>query len=151
MTNNELAEDLAKSLASTMALMHTLLSELQNNAAALAVLKEKFDALGDKVRMLSKLITDDNGSKSVITRLTMIEKELEDLEEDIGTNNQESKVQDRILHERITAAKCVSEETTKSEIKHGRAKSMGRLKFAGSVLPGLVALGIVLVKFFLGV
>jgi len=148
--NREVVEDLAKSLETTTALMQTLLTEIQDNAATLAVLREKFDTLGEKVQSLSRLVRDDNGERSIITRLVLIEKSLEDIDEDISELKTKADDNVKELHARISSVKAKVYEEDKTEQEFKRDKLITKLKLAASVVPGLIALGLVLVKFFLG-
>ena len=150
-TNNEVVEDLAKSLQVTTSLMQTLLSEIQDNATTLAVLREKFDTLGDKVQSLSRLVRDDNGEKSVVTRLALIEKALEDINEDLVEIKNKTDVDTKSLHARISNVKDMVYKEVKTEKEFKREKLMSWFKIAITILPGLFALGVVVVKYFLGV
>lgn len=149
--NNEVVEDLAKSLQVTTSLMQTLLSEIQDNATTLAVLREKFDTLGDKVQSLSRLVRDDNGEKSVVTRLALIEKALEDINEDLVEIKNKTDVDTKSLHARISNVKDMVYKEAKTEKQFKREKLMNWFKIAITILPGLFALGVVIAKYFLGV
>jgi hypothetical protein len=149
--NNEVVGDLAKSLQVTTSLMQTLLSEIQDNATTLAVLREKFDTLGDKVQSLSRLVRDDNGEKSVITRLALIERTIEDINEDLLEIKTRTDADTKSLHSRISGVKDMVYKEVKTDKQFKREKMMNWIKLAATILPGVFALGLVLAKFFLGV
>ena len=149
--SNEVVGDLAKSLQVTTSLMQTLLSEIQDNATTLAVLREKFDTLGDKVQSLSRLVRDDNGEKSVITRLALIEKTIEDINEDLLEIKTRTDSDTKSLHTRISSVKDMVYKEVKTDKQFKREKMMNWIKLAATILPGVFAWGLVLAKFFLGV
>jgi hypothetical protein len=150
-SNNEVVGDLAKSLQVTTSLMQTLLSEIQDNATTLAVLREKFDTLGDKVQSLSRLVHDDNGEKSVITKLALIEKTIDDINEDILEIKTRADADTKSLHSRISVVKDMVYKEAKTDKQFKREKMMNWFKIAVTMLPGLFAIGIVVFKYFLGV
>ena len=145
-SNNELAQDLAKSLQVTTALMQDLLGEIRDNATSLAVLKEKLEGIEEKVKSLSHIVRDDNGNKSLITRLALLEKELENMEEAL----EESKEERTEIHTRISKVKDSLSEDKKTEAEFNKEKTVSWLKLAAVIAPGLLALGLVIAKFFLG-
>ena len=164
-TSQQLAEDLAKSLQSTTTLVQTLLTEIRNNAGTLGTLEAKLQALNESVSSLSAIVRDGNGKGSVITRLALTEKDLKDLEDTVKDlsdnvirlyNKIESKLDAKAveLHERISKVKGIvveKEEEEKSETQYNREKTLNVLKLTAQVLPGLIALGVVIAKYFFGV
>lgn len=148
--NNALAEDLAKSLQATTSLVQTLLGELRENATAMAVLKGKLDGIEEKVKYLSYVVRDGNGEKSLITRLALLENDLQDLEEEVQKHDEYDKEIERRLHERISNVKSMINQDNKTKAEFRREKTISYLKLAASIVPGLLALGLVLAKHFLG-
>jgi len=126
--NIELAEDLAKSLQATVSLMQNLLGEIHDNATTLAVLRERLESLGAKVENLSNTIKGGNGRGSLITRLIIVEKDLNEINE---------KVDDEVKAARIDKEKIE---------EYDRKKNLGIWKFAAVASPGIVALIIEVVK-----
>ena len=122
---NELAEDLAKSLNAVTILTQSLLGEIRDNATSLAVLKEKFDTLSENLEVLSKIIRMGNGSRSLLTRVALLEKSIEDIEEEI------TKVEDSVG----------KVEGINKNI------SMNIWKIGAIVLPGIIALALEIIKF----
>lgn len=148
--NKELNEDLAQSLQVTASLMQTLLGELRDNATTLAVLKEKFDSLADKVQSLSRIVRDDNGDKSMVTRIALLEHGMKDLYRELDEHaKHDEKIKQR-LHARVSNVKSMVMTEQKTEQQFKQDKLINMLKLTASVLPGLLALGLVLAKFFLG-
>lgn len=143
-TSKQIAADLAKSLQVTTTLIQTLLSELRDNATALAVLKEKLDGIEEKVQSLSHIVRDDNGNKSIITRLALLEKEIEDIGEFMDDNKEESVE----IHARISKVKSLLEADRKSESDFTKAQTLGWLKVVGTIAPGVLALGLMIAELF---
>src|SRR5271157_4277084 len=81
-SNQENTDSLLKSLQSVTALMQNLLSDIKENSASLAIVKTKVDSLKENVEVLSHVVRDGNGEGSMITRLALVEKSLEDIEEE---------------------------------------------------------------------
>lgn len=148
--NNEVVEDLAKSLQATTALMQSLLAEIQDNATTLAVLREKFDTLGEKVQSLSKLVRGDDGDKSVVIRLALIERTIADIEKEIRDIRDESDNNHRQLHTRISSVKDMVYRDVKLDSKLEKVKVINTLKLIAIIAPGALALGMVILKYFLG-
>lgn len=144
--NNQLAGDLAKSLQATTSLVQTLLGELRENAANMAVLKEKLDGIEEKVRYLSYVVRDGNGEKSIITRLALVEQELEDINEALNDNKSDRAE----IQARISRVKALVDSDKKTEAQYKKEKTLSWLKLIAQTAPGLVALGLVIARYFLG-
>jgi TolA-binding protein len=126
--NIELAEDLAKSLQATISLMQNLLGEIHDNATTLAVLNERLESLNTKVESLSHIVKDGNGQGSLVTRLTLIEKDLTELDEKVDGEVKAARVDKEKIEE------------------YDRQKKLGIWKFAAVAAPGIVALIIEIIK-----
>lgn len=144
-SNKDISEDLAKSLQATTSIVQILLKELRENAIAMATLKEKLDGIEENVKYLSSVVRDGNGSKPIITRLALVEQELQDISESI----EYSKGQRAEIHARISKVKDLIHVEQKSEKQFRRDKRLGLLRIIATTAPGVLALGLVVIKYFL--
>lgn len=135
MNSYELAEDLAKSLEATTSLMQSLLGEIRDNATSLAVLKERLESLAGIVKNLSHIVRDGNGKRSLVTRFALMEKDLENLDENIVEYKKE-------LDDAVSST---LQEMKKAETLQ-EAKTLSMWKVAAVAIPGIVALIITLIK-----
>jgi len=163
--SQQLADDLAQSLKSTTSLVEVLLSEIRGNAGTLGTLEAKLQALHDNVQSISSIIRDDNGSGSIVTRLALTENDLSDLEDTVKElnastvdlyNRAEAKLDAKAneLHDRISRVKDIISNNAaedKTEKKYRMEKTVGALKLAAQIIPGVFALGVVLVKYFFNI
>jgi TolA-binding protein len=74
--NAFLYEDLKTSIRETMTLIQALGKDNTEQQVEMATLETKLNSLAEDVDQLSHLIRDGNGSKSILTRLALIEAEL---------------------------------------------------------------------------
>jgi len=148
--NNKLAEELAKSLESATTLMQDLLGDIKDNATSLALVKAKLESLSDSVEALSHIVRDGNGRGSMMTRLALVEKAVEDI--DAHFDNLKKEVDESIkeLKACIEEEKDAREATEKTEKEYKREKMLTRLKIAAVVAPGVIALAILLIKMLMG-
>jgi len=145
-----LAEDLAKSLQVTTTLMQSLLGEIRDNATSLAVLKQKLGGIEDKVNSLSHIIRNDNGDKSLITRIALMEKIIGDLSKGLDSHITGDQTQHKEFFLQLDRLNRTLYQDQKSDAEFSREKTINIIKLIAVILPGLTALGIMLVKFFLG-
>ena len=144
--SKQLASDLANSLRSTTMLMESLLGEIHDNATSLAILKERIEALGENVSILSTIVRDDNGSGSLTTRMVVIERIVTNLE----TNFKELKdfVSDSLdeMEEELNESKINKEKITEAETNFNRQRFIEKVKLAAAIIPGLIALSVVIIQ-----
>lgn len=148
--NSKLAEELAKSLESATNLMQELLGDIKDNATSLALVKAKLESLSSSVEILSHIVRDGNGKGSMVTRLALVEKSVENIE----SNFDELK---KVLQEAMGELKEALEEHEEEDAKiheqitdYRREKSLAKLKVIAVVAPGAIALAIILIKMFMG-
>ena len=168
----QMVEDLAESLKSTTALVKDLLEEFRSNTTTLAVLKEKvesllyvedrleclpvlkerLDVLGVEVDEIYKTLKTGNGEDSVITRLSLLERStkltddyLLDVRKEISDiQNKAFRLQGEMIDDKQT-----DEEKSEEQRKFRHDKNIATLSFWGALLPGLIALGCVIVQFIM--
>ncbi len=149
-SQNKIPDELLKSLESTTTLMKNLLDDIKDHSTSLAIVKEKLESLSSSVEILSRIVRDDNGKGSMITRLALIEKTTEDIEEHFDELKDEIK---KDIGEIKNAIEKEKEEEKSDEEKirvFKREKMLTRLKILAVSAPGLLALVLVLIKIFLG-
>ena len=144
----ELAEDLAVSLKSTTILIQNLLGDIKDNSSSLAVLREKLESLGDNVESLSHVVREGNGKGSMITRLALIERSVEDIEESFDDLKKFVMTSVDNIREDIREDKKSEEEVMEKEKEFKRNKWIQTIKLIAIIAPGLIALGITLLKMF---
>ena len=152
--NETLVEELLKSIQSTTSLIQGLMSEIKSNEKALTTLEVKLESLTESAKVLSKIVRDDNGNKSILTRVALLENDLADL----NTNYKEFKThiykkmesaQENILKTNKMLEKRIDrvvEEKNNKENTH-KEKVIAGLK----IVPGVLALVLVLVKLIWGI
>ena len=149
--NKQLSEELARSLESATALMQDLLGDIKDNATSLALVKAKLESLSGSVESLSKIVRDGNGKGSMITRLALAEKSLEDIEDGFD----ELKVEITAAVNEIRQSLLVHvEEDAKVHAqvqKFERDRLIAKLKIVAVVAPGAIALAILIIKMLMGV
>lgn len=145
-SRNNIAEDLAKSLEAATTLMQDLLGDIKDNALSLADLKAKLESLTNNVETLSYIVRDGNGKGSMITRLALVEKSIEDMEDHYGEIKETLEKLSTKIEDMVKSEKEIEER--KQEFR--REKLIEKIKLIGLVAPGIIALAIVLFKFFAG-
>ena len=144
-STNNLVEELLKSINSTTSLIQGLINEIKDNATTLATLETKLNTLNENSKTLSKIVRDDNGNKSVLTRIALLENDLSDL----NTNYKEFK---SYVYKKTDELVRLNNEIIKlsetdEEVTGKRKWIMASLQIA----PGVIALILVLIKLFWGV
>ena len=135
-----IVEGLTQSIQSTTTLVQGLMSELRDNSTALATLEAKLQALHENMQGIIKVVRDDNGNKSIVTRMALVEKELKDIDERYNNLKDEIEkkfVEVKVLLEKMSDDKEIEKEKLDKEKEFGRDKVITILK----IIPGLLALG----------
>jgi len=135
-----IVEGLTQSIQSTTTLVQSLMSELRDNSTALATLEAKLQALHENMQGIIKVVRDDNGNKSIVTRMALVEKELKDIDERYSNLKDEIEkkfVEVKVILEKMSDDKEVEKEKADKEKEFGRDKIITILK----IIPGLLALG----------
>lgn len=152
--DNVLVEELLKSIQSTTSLIQGLMSEIKGNATALATLEAKLESLSENARTLSKIVRDDNGNKSVLTRIALVENDLTDL----YANYKEFKIHvykklEETKDQVGKSADSIKQEIVKLNSKEEEKKEFGNKKILATmqIAPGVIALVLVLIKIIWGV
>lgn len=152
-----LVEELLKSIQTTTSLIQTLMSDIKENASALATLEIKLESLSDSAKTLSKIVRDDNGNKSVLTRIAILENDLGDMlinykefkvlmykkMEDANSKINKIENTNHSETENIQEIKKILKKINPSEGKSRKTKLM----LAGlQISPGILALILVMIK-----
>ena len=138
-----LTADLARSLESATTLMQDLLGDIKDNATSLVEVRIKLESLRELVGTLSKIVRDGNGKGSMITRLALVEKSLEDMEKYLDEINDKVEKLDDGIKESLVQEKKSEAEFKKEELK-------AKLKMFGIAAPGAISLAILLIKVLSG-
>ena len=152
--NDNLVEELLKSIQSTTSLIQGFMGEMKSNATALATLEAKLESLSEIARVLSKIVRDDNGNKSILTRIALIENDLGDLF--INYKEFKTHVYKRLDDTKDQTLKQVDEVSKKiDKINHNKEEeeksSNKKIMAILQIAPGIIALILVVVKIVWGV
>jgi len=149
-TSNKIPDELLRSLEATTVLMSTLLDDIKEHSTSLTLVKAKLESLSDNVETLSHIVRDGNGKGSMITRLALVEKATENIEDSLD----DLKVELRKDLEELKDCMKEKEKDEKTEDErtkeYKREKMLARLKIIAVAAPGLVALALMLIKMFTG-
>jgi hypothetical protein len=146
--NSAIISELFKSLQSATALMQNLLSEIKDHAVSLAMVKVKLESLTENVETLSHVVRDGNGKGSMMTRLVLAEKELEDIEEEFHDMRSEMSTSMRDIKRSISEKNNIIKKTEEEEAKFKREKTMTHLKIFGALGAGIIALALQIFQIF---
>ncbi|HEA46221.1 MAG TPA: hypothetical protein ENH99_00370 [Candidatus Pacearchaeota archaeon] len=149
-SQNNIPDELLKSLESTTTLMKNLLDDIKDHSTSLAIVQAKLESLGGSVETLSHIVRDGNGRGSMVTRLVLIEKVTEDIEEHFDELKDEIK-KDIDEIKRVIIKEKEEEKDDEEKVKaFKREKMLAKLKVIAVAAPGLLALVLLLIKMFLG-
>ena len=149
-SNNKLAEELAKSLSASTSLMKDLLGDIKDNATSLALVKAKLESLSSSVDVLSKIVRSDGGKGSVVTRLALAEKTVDDMKEYFNKFNDEVNSAIKDIKKSIEEERKEDEEKEDTGKAFIREQTLSKLKIAAVVAPGIIALVILIIRMAMG-
>lgn len=152
--NEVLVEELLRSIQSTTSLIQSLMTEIKGNEKALTTLEVKLESLTESAKILSKIVRDDNGSKSILTRVALLENDLNDL----YVNYKEFKAH---VYKKLEASQEVSTKIVESleskiakldDSEEEKEKNHSKKVIAAlQIAPGVIALILVVIKIFWGI
>jgi phage shock protein A len=152
--NDNIAEELLKSIQATTSLIQGFMNDMKSNATALATLEAKLESLSENARTLSKIVRDDNGNKSVLTRIALVENDLSDL----YTNYKEFKLHvykklEETKDQTIKHIDGVSKKIEEINNKHDEKEKSSNKKLMAilQIAPGAIALVLVVIKIVWGI
>ena len=158
-SDKHLIAELLKSMQHTTSLIQTLMTEFKDNAIVLATLESKLESLNENARTLSKIVRDDNGNKSVLTRIALLENDLNDLtigykEFKIIIYRKLEESSNRIISNEAgikieidQAANGIKEELERIDSREEKDKlKTNKMIAVMQVSPGVIALILVLIK-----
>jgi hypothetical protein len=143
-------EEILKSLEITTTLIQNLLGDIKEHSTSLAMVKTKLEALSVSVSTLSGVVRDGNGNGSLVTRLALAEKTIEDIEKSFNDLKEEVEVEINELREYFKKKKAAEDQEKVSERDFNREKRLARLKIVAVAAPGLLALVLMLIKMLSG-
>ena len=138
--NPENTAVLVKSLQSATMLMQNLLSDIKDHSVALALVKAKLEALSENVELLSHVVRDGNGEGSIVTRLALIEKSLEDLEEEFHEVKDTSETAIRDIKKYVEKEKDGGKQDEDELRKLKMEKRIASLKLWGALIAAFAAM-----------
>jgi TolA-binding protein len=138
-----LYEELKTSIRETMTLIQALGKDNTEQQVEMATLETKLNSLAEDVEQLSHLIRDGNGSKSILTRLALIEAELTNHK----TMMEEAKKWIDDATEALDLHKAEDQAAQKSKRKDTTFKRE-KLITVLQILPGAIALLMYLIQLY---
>jgi chromosome segregation ATPase len=146
--NNDAAE-LIKSLQSVATVMTGLLGDLRNQSVSLATVKAQLEDIRGNVDMLSHIVRDgNNGQKSLLTRVSLVEQNIEEVEKNAKDIKE---AYDKVKRENADAVgnvRCLVEKSlmdTKQNMVDDKAarrdKLVAKYQMLGAALAAAAALG----------
>ena len=136
--NNNFPPDILKGLNVVTLLMQNVLSDIREHSTSLAIVRTKLEDLSGNVEVLSHIIRDGNGQGSMITRLALAEKALEDTEEQINELKDGITTSIKEIRQSVDSGPKKTEEENK---KLQREKTIAKFQFWGALLAAFAALG----------
>ena len=143
--SNFIYEELRDSIRTTASLIQNLMTEIKNNEVSTATLETRLEAIDQNVQMLTRIVRDGNGTKSVITRLALIEDAVKDLF-DRDTEFRKfvySKFKEE--QDQVDREEWTRRNEQRARVKYDRSKILTMLK----IVPGVVSLIVVLIELVL--
>lgn len=140
-SNNTEVAELIKSLQSVTMLMQNLVGDLKGQSTSLALVKSKVENISDRVDSLMKIVIEGNGSKSVITRLALIEKQLDDDKEEYRELKEQNTDSVKEVRRMIEKEKNDNIKSDKDERKLKMEKRIAAFKLWGALLAAAAAFG----------
>ena len=141
-SNSSDVSGLIKSLQSITTLMGNLVVDLRDQATSLAVVKTKIEDISSKVDSLMHVVLEGNGSKSIVTRLALVEqsiKDVEDAAEDIKEANANAVSEVRRM---VEQDKADDKRDIDDDKKSKRERSVARWQTLGAAIAGFSALAL---------
>ena len=131
--------ELMKSLEAVTLMLKNVLDDTKEHATSLAILKTKLEDVGGNVETLSHIIRDGNGQGSLITRIALMERSQEDVQEELNELKDHLSMMLRELKQQMEAG---PQKNAEEERRQKREKSIAKWQVLGSALAGFVALGL---------
>ncbi len=125
--SQELAETLTRGLQATASLIQSLSGEIRDNSVALAAFSADLKHLRENVSGLSRILKDGDGEDSLITKTRLIEKWIEDAEDDMAT-----------LKAQITALEKSHHEQALQDKQGANTYRGTRLAFWGTLITAII-------------
>lgn len=152
--NDNLVEELLRSINSTTSLIQGFMNEMKGNATALATLETKLESLSENAKVISKIVRDDNGSQSILTRLALVEKDLNDLYDNykefkMHVYRKLEETRDQTLKHIDDVGKKIEKINNKNEEE--QKTSNNKVLAILQIAPGIIALIVVVIKIVWGI
>lgn len=145
-----LIEEFIKDLESTALQVQRLLEEIRDSKINFVAIKTELKFLVDNVKELSTIVRDGDGSGSVLTRLALIERSIEDIKVYIVKDNEDDAAlatRIALLEQKVETLTSFVEEQKKKEAENtSKQKSVsetekaGRWKLYATIVTGIFTL-----------
>lgn len=133
-------EQFNQGLQATASLVQSLIGEVRDNSVALAAFSAELKNIRENVNHLTKILKDGNGQESVMTRLSLVEKAVEELDEDrIEDRDDFIKKMDDMADE-LSNLKKTLEEQRKENSQERVAIRGQKFQFWGTIIVAVLAL-----------
>ena len=139
MSDNNFPPELLKSLNAVMFLMQNVLSDIREHSTSLAIVKTKLENITENVDELARVVINGNGKGSMMTRVALAEKELENIEEQIN------EIKDDVhnsIKELKSSIESSPKKTEEEDSKQKRDKSIAKWQAIGAIFAAFVAVAL---------
>src|SRR5690606_20133800 len=127
------------SLEVTAILIKNLIDEIQEFAEGHAALKKELEVVLDDVKKLSSIIRDSNDKPSIITRLALIEKELEHIKDNMKKIFKNIEYNYSFKNE-MESIKGIIDNIKKTNKEHLQAETQGKWQLKVAMVGGLLGI-----------
>jgi hypothetical protein len=130
--NSQLIQQLSAGIQSTSALIQGLLREIRENSLTLASFEGELSGLQRTVVSLNRVLQEGDGKESILTRVALLEKEVEAMAKGMATMIADQKKDADLAREESTAL-------IKQEMEGKVKVRLGKLQTVGIITPAVLA------------
>ena len=130
--NSQLIQQLSAGIQSTSALIQGLLREIRENSLTLASFEGELSGLQRTVVSLNRVLQEGDGKESILTRVALLEKEVEAMAKGMATMIADQKKDADLARQESTAL-------IKQEMEGKVKVRLGKLQTAGIITPAVLA------------
>jgi hypothetical protein len=130
--NSQLIQQLSVGIQSTSALIQGLLREIRENSLTLASFEGELSGLQRTVVSLNRVLQEGDGRESILTRVALLEKEVEAMAKGMATMVADQKKEASLARQESTAL-------IKQEMEGKVKVRLGKLQTVGIVTPAVLA------------
>jgi hypothetical protein len=145
-------EEFIKELEATAVQVQQLLDDIHNSKIDFAEIKTELRFLVDNVKELSKIIRDGDGAGSILTRLALLEKSVEEVKQYIDKDAQsdiEIVTRVALIEQRLDALIEKGSDSAKKKETENTTDKAGKWKLYATIATGIFTLLGTLIALFM--